>query len=67
MHNMYIIGKKAGLNFSLLRANNRSFILHIIVSGAQINHIYFVSIHDTHTSVTVWNIFMKFYSNVNYM
>ena len=40
MHNMYIIGKKTELKLSLLGANNRNLIVHIIVSGAQLNHIY---------------------------
>ena len=31
--------QKTELNFSILGANNRVFIVHIIVSRAQINHI----------------------------
>ena len=39
MHNMYIIGK-IGVKISVLGANNRNYIVHIIVSGAQTNYIF---------------------------
>ena len=54
MHNMYIIGKKNqnGVKLFVLEVNNRNFIVHIIVSGAQINHIFLeYSRHISHSTM----------------